>query len=117
MLTYLFNVVVNLEIIAEDFTADEASKIGFVSRVSKSNKDLDTTTNEIASKITQSSPVAVSLTKASLNYSRDHSVAEGLDHIAMQNATALMTDDLAKSVMARSTDGVVFAPLSSHSRL
>jgi enoyl-CoA hydratase/carnithine racemase len=90
-----------------------------VSRVSKSNDDLVHTANEIVSKITRNSPVAVSVTKSSLNYSRDHSVTEGLQHIALQNSTALMTEDLAKAFMAdkRNADGTEFAPLSSHSRL
>ena len=117
-MTCLVDVVMNLiHNVAEDFTADEALQIGFVSRVSKSGKVLFTTTNEIVSKITRNSPVAVSITKASLNYSRDHSVAEGLEQIALQNSVALMTDDLAKSVMARDTEDVAFAPLLSHSRL
>ena len=118
-MTCLVDVVMNLiHYVAEDFTADEALQIGFVSRVSKSDEVLLTTTNEIVSKITRNSPVAVSITKASLNYSRDHSVAEGLEQIALQNSVALMTDDLAKSVMARDTEqDVAFAPLLSHSRL
>jgi len=31
----------------------------------------------------------------SLNFSRDHSVQEGLDHIAALNSAMLQTDDLA----------------------
>ena len=103
----------------EDFMADEADRIGFVSRVSKRDDSLFDTTNDIISKITKNSPVAVSVTKSSLNYSRDNSVADGLKHIALQNSVALMTDDLVKSFMAGSgsAEGVDFNPLMQHSCL
>ena len=103
----------------EDFGADEAYRIGFLSRISTSNDNLNDVTNEIVAKIARNSPVAVVVTKSSLNYSRDHTVAEGLHHIALQNSAALMTEDLAKSFVAGngSADGVSFEPLLQHSRL
>jgi len=54
----------------------------------------------MATFIASKSPVAVSATKMSLNYSRDHSVQEGLDHIATINSAMLQTDDLATAAMA-----------------
>ena len=36
---------------------------------------------EVAKEISSKSPVAVQGTKLSLNYSRDHTVEEGLNHI------------------------------------
>lgn len=54
----------------------------------------------------------------SLNYSRDHTVSEGLEHVALHNSTALMSDDMIKSFMITGGAGdVIFAPLQSHSRL
>lgn len=103
----------------EDFSADDALKIGFVSRISSSENQLIEEANEIISKIVANSPVAVSVTKASLNYSRDHTVREGLDHIATMNSSALMSEDLVKSFMISSGagDSAEFAPLRQHSRL
>ncbi|KAL7545024.1 hypothetical protein ACHAWF_008396 [Thalassiosira exigua] len=102
----------------DDFDANDALKIGFVSRISTSDHDLDNLANDICQRISRNSPVAVSVTKASLNYSRDHSVAEGLEHVALHNSTALMSEDLVKSFMAsRGADDVQFAPLLSHSKL
>ncbi len=40
-----------------------------------------TSTLEVASGIADLSPVAVQGTKVNLNYARDHSVQDGLDHI------------------------------------
>ena len=103
----------------EDFSAKEAVNIGFISRISKTEDELIDTANDICSKICGNSPVAVAVTKSSLNYSRDHTVAEGLENIALQNSTALMSEDLMKSFM-RTTGGVAdvqFASLEAHSRL
>ena len=103
----------------EDFSAEDALQIGFVSRISKSESQLFEEANQIISKIIANSPVAVSVTKSSLNYSRDHTVREGLDHVALTNSAALMSDDLVKSFMMTSGAGEAaeFAPLQPHSRL
>lgn len=93
----------------EDFDGVEAARIGLVSRLSSSlslsssSSDLDDIIVlgfEICEKIARNSPVAVFGSKLSLNYSRDHNVKEGLSHVAMHNAAALMTDDLSESFMA-----------------
>lgn len=100
----------------EDFGAEECSRIGFVSRISKSNESLITEALSICRLITANSPVAVSGTKMSLNYSRDHSVKEGLEHIAMHNAAALMTDDVIAAFSNRK-GCAKFESLYPHSKL
>ena len=79
------------------FGAQDALQIGFVSRISD---QVLQDSIQLATKIASSSPVAVYGTKRSLVYSRDHTVAEGMDHIASHNAMALMTEDLPRSFMA-----------------
>ncbi|KAL7527502.1 hypothetical protein ACHAXR_001991, partial [Thalassiosira sp. AJA248-18] len=103
----------------DDFSAEDALKIGFVSRLSKTSGDLVNVANDICHRISRNSPVAVTVTKASLNYSRDHTVAEGLEHIALQNSSALMSEDLVKSFMMSggSADDIQFAPMHPYSRL
>lgn len=102
----------------DDFTAKEALTLGFVSRISSTNDSLMDTANDICEKICRNSPIAVTITKSSLNYSRDHSVSDGLEHVALHNSTALMSDDLIKSFMSRGGGGVPeFTPLNSHARL
>ena len=44
----------------------------------------------IAEKIAGKSPVAVQGTKISLNFSRDHTVQEGLDHIVSSHCLILL---------------------------
>lgn len=104
----------------EDFGANDAFKIGFVSRISKNNDgDLTAVANDICGRISHNSPIAVAVTKASLNYSRDHTVAEGLGHVALQNSSALMSEDLVKSfaISGGAAADVEFEPMRSHSRL
>lgn len=81
----------------EIFSAHEALRIGFVSRISES---LVADALELAKKIAANSPVAVIGTKRSLVYSRDHTVADGLIHVATHNTSALMTDDIPTAMFA-----------------
>lgn len=54
----------------EDFYAPEAEKIGFVSRVYQNDDVLMAMAKKLCLNISKNSPVASSLTKSSLNYSR-----------------------------------------------
>jgi delta(3,5)-delta(2,4)-dienoyl-CoA isomerase len=102
----------------EDFDAVEASRIGFVSRISQTEGDLWPMAIKLCKRIASNSPVAVAGTKLSLNYSRDHTVQEGLAHIASHNSMALLTDDLVASfTAAASGNDPTFANLWPHSRL
>lgn len=51
-------------------------------------------------KVAAKSPVAVRGSKHVINYSRDHSVADGLQYIATWNAAMLMSEDIQQAVMA-----------------
>ena len=104
----------------DDFGSEEAARIGFVSRISASEEDLLPMAFSVCQKISSNSPVAVVGTKISLNFSRDHSVTEGLEHIAMHNSAALLTDDIMTSFVSASGGGKEkpdFLKLQPHSRL
>ena len=101
----------------EDFGSAEAARIGLVSRVAASDETLFREGLDIARRIASNSPVAVRGSKLSLNYSRDHTVADGLEHIATHNAGALITDDLMSSFAGKDGDASRFAPLGPLSRL
>lgn len=62
---------------ARDFYAEEALKVGFVSGVFESKEATLARAHEIAKLIATKSPVAVQATKNVVNFSRDHSVADG----------------------------------------
>jgi enoyl-CoA hydratase len=82
--------------------AAEAHAIGLVNRVFESRDALATGVREIAATIAAKSPLAIRGIKEMLNYSRDHSVAEGLNHVATWNAAMLMSEDLMAAMAAAS---------------
>jgi delta(3,5)-delta(2,4)-dienoyl-CoA isomerase len=110
-----------------DFGAGEAFRIGFVSRVLPDHENLYEDALQLCFMISKLSPVAVTGTKLSLNYSRDHSVNEGLEHVACHNSLALLSEDLVTAFASRSpaiassgggaTEQALFAALLPHSRL
>ena len=49
---------------------------------------------DIAIKIAQKSPLTIRGIKHVMNYSRDHSVADGLQYVATWNASMLLSEDI-----------------------
>lgn len=86
-------------------TSNEALQSGFVNRVFDSEEKLFTEALALAEEIASKSPVAVQTTKLSLNYSRDHTVDEGLDHIRERNQAMLQSEDFINAVVAQATKG------------
>jgi len=80
--------------------AAEARDIGLVNRVFDSREALQAGVREIATAIAAKSPLSIRGTKEQLNYARDHSVADGLNHVATWNAAMLMSEDLTRAMMA-----------------
>ena len=56
---------------------------------------------EVAAQIAAKSPLAIRGIKEMLNYSRDHSVADGLNHVATWNAAMLLSEDLMAATTAQ----------------
>lgn len=95
---------------ARIFNHEEALRYGFVSKVTD---DATSCLNEaiaMAVLIASKSPVAVTTTKLSLNYSRDNTVQAGLDHICLLNSVMLQTEDSAKAAMAAMSKQKAFFP-------
>ncbi len=80
--------------------AEEALRIGLVNRVFATREALYAGVREVALSIAAKSPLSIRGTKEMLNYSRDHSVADGLNHIATWNSAMLMSQDLVSAMMA-----------------
>jgi enoyl-CoA hydratase len=62
---------------------------------------LTVTVREIAQTIAAKSPLATRGLKEVMNYSRDHSVADGLDFVATWNAALLLSGDLSEAIAAQ----------------
>jgi len=80
--------------------ANEAQAVGLVNRVFGSRDALAAGVHGIAATIAAKSPLAVRGIKDQLNYARDHSVADGLNHVATWNGAMLMSEDLMTAMTA-----------------
>jgi enoyl-CoA hydratase len=80
--------------------AAEARGIGLVNRVFETPDALRAGVREIAATIAAKSPLSVRGIKEMLHYGRDHSVADGLNHVATWNAAMLMSEDLMTAMAA-----------------
>ncbi|HAF55081.1 MAG TPA: crotonase/enoyl-CoA hydratase family protein [Thauera sp.] len=83
--------------------AAEAGRIGLVNRVFDTPESMMEGVMQLAHAIAAKSPLAIRGTKDTLNYARDHSVADGLDRVATWNAAMLMSEDLQAAIRAGMT--------------
>ena len=85
---------------ARIFGAEEALRVGFVNAVYDNKARTVEEAFKLASLIASKSPVAVQGTKEILNYSRDHTVSEGLRYTAVWNSAALQTKDVTAALFS-----------------
>ena len=80
--------------------AEEALETGLVNKVYESQEDMVSGLKEMAAVIASKSPLAVYGTKAILNFSRDHTIAEGLEYNALWSGAMLPQEDMAEAMMS-----------------
>ncbi|CAI7635865.1 unnamed protein product [Penicillium viridicatum] len=85
---------------AREFGADEALRVGFVNAVYDNREATIAAAFKLASLIASKSPVAVQGTKEILNFSRDHSVQDGLRYTSVWNSAALQTQDVSAALLS-----------------
>ncbi|KAH8923694.1 ClpP/crotonase [Atractiella rhizophila] len=86
---------------ARDFTAEEASKIGYVSNVVPGGqKEVLAAALKLAENIAALSPIAVQGSKRIMNYSMNHSIDEALHYQTIWNQAMLQSADLKEAVTA-----------------
>ena len=81
--------------------ADEALSAGLVNRVFDTPGQMLEEVLEVARRIAQQSPLAVTGCKEMLNYARDHSVADSLNHMATWQGGMLRATDLREAFAAK----------------
>jgi enoyl-CoA hydratase len=96
-------VVRELAYTGRNMGAEEARAVGFVNRVFENREIMLREVTAIARGIAAKAPLAVRGTKQMLLYSRDHSVADGLDYIATWNAGMMSQTDLQVGIQAQLT--------------
>jgi enoyl-CoA hydratase/carnithine racemase len=81
--------------------AEEALRLGFVNRLVPDREAAIAAGLDLARTIAAKSPLAVAGAKMSLNYSRGRTVEDGLRHVALWNAGALVSADLDAAIRGR----------------
>ena len=94
-------VVRELAYTGRNMDAEEAKEVGYVNRVYEDRDTMMREVTAIARSIARKSPLAVRGSKEMLLYSRDHSVAEGLNYIATWNSGMLCQADLEAGMRAQ----------------
>lgn len=87
-------------------SADRAREVGLVNEVFETHDDLIAGVLEIAGEIASKSPLAVWGTKETMNFTRDHSVADSLNYIATWQAGMFQPGDMAASFEAHANKEV-----------
>lgn len=80
--------------------AERAERCGLVNTVYPDQESLLAGARAMAEEIAANSPLAVQGTKQVLQYSEEHSIEEGLEHVAQWNASYLHSQDLKEAMTA-----------------
>ena len=94
-------IVRDLALTGRKLKADEAKKYGLVSDIFDDKEDMIQHAMKTAKEIAGKSPLAISGIKEVINYSRDHSVDESLNYVALWNAAMKYQDDLKETFVAK----------------
>ncbi|CAI7591095.1 unnamed protein product [Penicillium pancosmium] len=95
-----FGWVKEVALSARVFGAEEALRVGFVNSVHEDRQATIAAGLKLAGLIASKSPVAVQGTKEILNWSRDHSVQDGLRYTSVWNGAALQTKDVTAALLS-----------------
>ena len=79
--------------------ADEAKESGLISDMYETQEEMLEGANKLAKEIASKSPVAIYGLKAVMNYSRDHSVSDGLEYNALWSGAMLSQKDMTEACL------------------
>ena len=82
--------------------SEEASRMGLVNAVYKDQETMIEEVMKIANQIAVKAPLAIYGCKKMINYARDHITADGLDYVAIWNASMLKPDEILEAMNANS---------------
>ncbi|MEG9861885.1 MAG: crotonase/enoyl-CoA hydratase family protein [Parvularculales bacterium] len=81
--------------------AEEAKALGFINEVFADHDAMIAKVMELAREIAARSPMAIWGTKEILNYGRDHTIEEGLRHVALWQSGMMPNRDIGEAVTAK----------------
>ncbi|USG60747.1 crotonase/enoyl-CoA hydratase family protein [Sneathiella marina] len=80
--------------------AVEAKDVGLINNVYADQEEMMKNVMAVASEIASKAPLAITGCKRMMNYSRDHTVADSLDYIAIWNASMLQREEIFEAMKA-----------------
>ncbi len=89
-----------LALTGRDFSADEALKMGFITRICEDRDALYKEAQKLATEIAACPPLTVQGVKDVILYSRDQGVYPGLEYVAQKNAAHLPSEDMMEAFQA-----------------
>jgi len=92
--------VAELAYTGKDIGADRCREIGLVNDVYESPTETIAAAHKLAAAMADNSPLVLRGVKKVLQYSAEHTIEEGLEYVAMHNATFLFSDDLSEAIQA-----------------
>ncbi len=81
-------------------SATEARQMGLVNEVYPNQETMLAAVMAIATEIANKAPLAIYGCKRMINYARDHSTADGLDYIAIWNASMMKVEEIQEAISA-----------------
>ena len=81
-------------------SATEARQMGLVNEVYPDQETMLAAVMAIATEIANKAPLAIYGCKRMINYARDHSTADGLDYIAIWNASMMKVEEIQEAISA-----------------
>ena len=97
--------------------AAEAKQMGLINEVYPDHETMLDSVMAIATEIASKAPLAVAGCKRMINYARDHSTADGLDYIAIWNASMLKVEEIQEALAAKGEGRAAdFVPLPPRGR-
>jgi enoyl-CoA hydratase/carnithine racemase len=83
-----------------DFTAEEALKMGFITKLFDNRDSLMVGVKALAEELAALPPITVQGVKDTINYSRDNGVYPGLLYVVQKNAALVPSEDMLEAVMS-----------------
>jgi len=84
------------------FYAEEAMKFGLVNQVFETDKEMMEAVMNVATEIASKGPLAITSTKEILNFTRDHSIEDSLNYVALWNGAMGINDEMSVVFKAKS---------------
>ncbi len=89
-----------LALTGRDWTAEEALRMGYVTRLCDDHEALVNEARAIALELAGLPPLAVQGIKEVANYGRDHGVPDALEYVAQRNAAVVPNEDMIEAIGA-----------------